>query len=370
MLFPFEITGRGIVPLLRRLKLSRLAPLAFRAARAARLGTLHREPDQKTNPRTRALWDEAIRRGIQLTEFRPFGFAKDLFAGKYRGARIVFQGLPRPHGARTDGIEWMDHKGKLRERCAQASIPIARGAVCGTLAHALHTFREIGGAAITKPVTGSRSRHTTIHIATEPELAAGFWKAKQLSPWVVVEEELRGFVHRATVIGGKLVAVVRREPPHVVGDGKRTVRELVKRENQNPARRGPVFHEIATGPEANAELARQNLAWTDVPPKNLIIALSQKTSRGIGGSTTELTNETHQENIKLFERVAALVNDPLVGIDFIIGDISRPWREQLPAGVIECNSLPFIDLHHHPLRGKPVNAAAALWDIVLPETAR
>jgi hypothetical protein len=46
--------------------------------------------------------------------------------------------------------------------------------------------------------------------------------------------------------------------------------------------------------------------------------------------------------------------------------MTRPHGEQQPCGVIECNSLPFIDLHHFPLYGNVVNAAGALWDSVFP----
>jgi cyanophycin synthetase len=52
----------------------------------------------------------------------------------------------------------------------------------------------------------------------------------------------------------------------------------------------------------------------------------------------------------------------LVGIDFIIEDISKSWKEQARCGVIECNSRPFFDNHHLPFNGKPRNVAGAIWD--------
>jgi hypothetical protein len=32
-------------------------------------------------------------------------------------------------------------------------------------------------------------------------------------------------------------------------------------------------------------------------------------------------------------------------------------------GIIEANSLPFIDLHYWPLYGEPVNIASYVWDL-------
>src|SRR4029077_14616037 len=94
--------------------------------------------------------------------------------------------------------------------------------------------------------------HTYVGIADIASLRHAFLKAKEVSPYPVVEEELPGFVFRITLIGGAVVGVMRREPPHVVGDGtgaegsggKHTIRELIAAENKNPLRHGPIFHEL------------------------------------------------------------------------------------------------------------------------------
>jgi cyanophycin synthetase len=106
----------------------------------------------------------------------------------------------------------------------------------------------------------------------------------------------------------------------------------------------------------------------DIPAKGKIITFSQKTSRGIGGSTTEVTDIIHPENTKMLEHLGSFLKDPLVGVDLIIEDITQPWHKEQHCGIIECNSLPFIDLHHYPLFGTPNNVAGKLWDLVLPES--
>ena len=205
-------------------------------------------------------------------------------------------------------------------------------------------------------------------IETIDELKQAYEIAKQVSPWVVIEEEHKGLVYRATVIGGKLAGVLRREPPCVYGDGTHTIEQLIEIENQNPMRQGPIFHTITINEITDAELKKQHLTLKDIPAEGKLVTLAQKASRGLGGGATDVTDETHPDNKILFEYVAEVLEDPLVGIDFMIDDITKSWKEQKRCGVIECNSLPFIDLHLFPLRGKPRNTAAMLWDTIWPDS--
>ena len=95
--------------------------------------------------------------------------------------------------------------------------------------------------------------------------------------------------------------------------------------------------------------------------------LHPKVSRSYGASTTEIT-DAHPENVELFLKIAETLDDPLVGVDFMMEDMARSWREQ-KCGVIECNSCPFIDLHHYPLRGPARNVAGMVWDMIFPSSA-
>lgn len=366
LLRPFETLARRAIGIIAPLRLERCIPYAFRTAAALGLGAVADYPGTNSSSRTRCLWESAIARGIACTEFRLRGKEEGLSTARFKNDFVVFDGLPRPRGAESASLTWMDNKGLMKKKFRAAGIPVPRGATCLTESGARKTFRSLNKPVVTKPVIGSRSRHTNTRIATEEALIRGFKVAKQISPGVVVEEELEGSVFRATVIGGKLVGVVRRDPPRVAGDGRHSVRELVSIENEHPLRRGPLFHEIPADARSRDTLIRQGFSWDDVPPAGAVIYFSEKTSRGIGGTTTELTDETHPENARLFERIAKVLDDPLVGIDFITNDIRAPWTAEPRAGVIECNSLPFIDLHHYPFAGTPRDAAGALWEIVFP----
>ena len=144
--------------------------------------------------------------------------------------------------------------------------------------------------------------------------------------------------------------------------------ELWQEENKRPERRGPLFHKIPIDHETKIELAREKIEMSDIPEKGRIVTFSQKTSRGCGGTTTEVTDIVHPDNVEMLEHVGRFLDDPLIGVDFILEDITKSWKEEQHSGIIECNSLPFIDLHHYPLFGNPNNVAGKLWDLVLPES--
>ncbi|GAC1571816.1 MAG: hypothetical protein NVS3B9_0680 [Candidatus Doudnabacteria bacterium] len=324
--------------------------------------------DDKNSDRAKCLWETAKIRGIKMYEIRFFGQSPELFWSEYRGKKSIFECLPRPLPL-SKAFYWMDNKGIMKEKFNQAGLPIALGAVCTTYSQALEVLNKLAAPVITKPNIGSRSRHTTIHITTPEELKKAFNIAKRLSPWVIVEQELKGTVHRVTLIGGKLIAVMRRDAPFVKGDGASTIKELVEKENLNPKRKGPYFHEIPMDEFANEELQRQGLQWSSVLPLDKLVIVRNNIGRSSGGSNTDLTPLVHPENKILFEKIALSVGDPLIGMDFIIEDVTKPWSGQLPCGTIELNSVPFLDLHHFPLYGDPVDASGALWDIVYPEAS-
>lgn len=325
------------------------------------------ELGKKDTWRTKCFWDEAKRRGIKVRQFK-MGPISDIFIAEYKGKTISFDGLPRPGISNSNSLSWMDNKGTMKKRFLKIGIPVADGGVAWSTNRALKIFNKVTKPVITKPNLGSRSRHTTIHLETPDALITGFKKARKLSPFVIIEEELSGSLFRGTLIGGKLVGVIRRDPPTVIGDGIHTVRELWEEENKRPERKGPVFHEITVDKEAEIELDRQGLNMESIPKNGQVVTFSQKTSRGCGGTTTEMTDVTHPKNIEMLEKIGAYLENPLVGIDFIIGDVTKPWTEEKHSGIIELNSLPFIDLHHYPLFGKPNNVAGKLWDLVISES--
>lgn len=365
---PLEVLSQKIWQLVGCPSFDKTALPFLRMLAFLRLGTIVNDKDNRMSVRAKLVWQAAQARNIRLWQFfalgRFDGFS--VFVAQAPDGRVrAFEGIPRPRAA-PPSLAWVDDKATLKRKFLAVGIPVARGRGCLTWNRAVATFNEVGAPVITKPNLGSRSRHTTVNIMNIPDLKKGFTSARRLSPWVMVEQELQGDLFRILLINGKVVNVLRRDAAHVVGDGTSSIRMLVEKENQNPRRRGPTFHPLPMDAAATAELSRQGYTWDSIPPRGVTVALSTTISRFFGGSTTDFTGRAHPDNLALFERIAEVLDDSLVGVDFIIRDIARSWREQELCGVVECNSLPNIQLHSDVLYGPSFDVAGMLFDLAFP----
>ena len=178
--------------------------------------------------------------------------------------------------------------------------------------------------------------------------------------FVIVEEHLIGSVYRATLIDGVLAGVLAGDPPRVTGNGVDTLAELIVYKNKNRNTRAGSY--VCT--EATDRfLARQGFSLDTVLADGITIDLSEKIGLSYGGNAREVTSQTHPRLRAELERAASVVDDPLLGFDFITTDVSAD-PDTVRWGIIECNSIPFINLHHDPLEGEPVNVAGKVLDYI------
>ena len=324
-----------------------------------KLAEINNDPEKTPSLRGKVLWLEAIARGIPMHSFRVGKNYVDIYEAEVRGKKLVFSGLPRL--ASQSGTDlWIDDKARVKKILEQAGVPVPKGGSFSRFSSLLKNFHTLHKPVIIKPRRGTRGRHTTTWIYTEEELKKAFYRAKQLCHWVVMEEHLIGSVYRGTVIDGHLAGVLRGDPPRVTGDGIHTVLELIElKNNTRHARISPVVlstthHEF---------LKRSGHELTEILPVGETIDLLEKIGISYGGTSAEELHITHPDTQRFLARAGQAIDDPIVGFDFIIPDIRVSPQEQR-WGIIECNGTPFINLHHYPVEGEPVNVAARVWDFV------
>lgn len=358
---PFDKLGQRLG--LRRL----IEPLALKAlphivSMLAKIGIIRFNADdvnKAQTTRSKVIWQEAKQRGIPMEQLVIFGKHTDFYRATIGGKTIFFESLPIPAHRQTPSQEWLDDKLILKEKLLEAGLPASRGGAGKSFADIKHIFKMLRKPVIIKPALGSRGRHTTTHIYTEDQLKEAVRAAKQIAEKLVIEEHLFGSVYRATIVDGKLVGVLRGDPPRIVGDGVHTIRELIEIKNKTKHEQ---VKEVELTDYSVKFLARSGYTPESIPEKGKVIDLLEKIGIGYGGYKAEEITITHAKTKQILEEVGRAVGAPVMGFDFIIPDITRDPDEQ-NWGVIECNSLPFIDLHHFPLEGEPVNVAAHVWNL-------
>jgi D-alanine-D-alanine ligase-like ATP-grasp enzyme len=309
--------------------------------------------------RSRLIWQEARRRGILMEQVFVFGRPTEWYRAERGGRSHYFESIPLPRHLPRSGHLWLDDKHLLKERLRQAGIPAPRSFSVTSERAARAAFREIGAPAVVKPSTGSRGRHTTVFIKDPAWLREAFRRAKELNHFVVVEECIAGSVCRATIVAGVLRGFLRAEPPAVWGDGASTVVELIAQKN---ASRHARVSEVLIRPELSEFISRQGYALSSVLPRGTRLPLLFRTGRLFGGETREMLAAVHPGLRAILEEAARVAEAPVVGFDLIIPDPTAPPQTQR-WGIIEGNSLPFIDLHDFALEGAPANVASHIWDL-------
>ena len=126
-----------------------------------------------------------------------------------------------------------------------------------------------------------------------------------------------------------------------------TIEELVTRANENPIR-GPEEYQPYTWlnleDDAKRMLARQGLSARSVPGDSQVVTLSSICSLSAGATATDVTAAAHPDNIAAAERAARLVGLDICGVDFLLPDVSKSYRETGGA-ILGVNQRPSFDMH-------------------------
>jgi D-alanine-D-alanine ligase-like ATP-grasp enzyme len=323
------------------------------------LVTFNTDPSRAASGRSELVWHEANRRGIRMEQLVFRGKHLEQYRAQVDDRWFYFDSIPVPPRLMREDTSWIDDKLLLAKRLHEHGLPTPHARCVTSWGDAEEAFHTMTKPVIVKPRRGSRGRHTTTRIGTLAELRTAYDLAQEIARELVIEEHLFGSVCRATVVGGKLVGFFRADPPQVTGDGVHTIGELIAQKN---ASRHERLGEVVITDDLISFIRRAGYTLEGVLPHGVVLDLSAKTGRFYGGSTEEMLTNVHPKMHEIFTKAAGIIGAPVAGFDLISADPTQdPDTERW--GIIECNSLPFIDLHYYALRGEPVDVARHIWDL-------
>ena len=242
-----------------------------------------------------------------------------------------------------------------------AGVPVPIGRPVRDTDDAWAVALQIGLPVVVKPQDGNQGKGVTVNVATRAQLDAAF-KAAEAIGTVMVEKYLAGGDFRLLVVGKRLVAAARRDPPHVIGDGLLTVRQLVDRVNADPKRgdgHATSLTKIRFDDIAIARLQAQGLEPTSVPAKGQRVLLRNNANLSTGGTATDVTDDVHPEVAARAVAAAQMVGLHICGVDVVCESVLRPLEEQ-SGGIVEVNAAPGLRMHLTPSYGKGRNVGEAI----------
>jgi cyanophycin synthetase len=242
-------------------------------------------------------------------------------------------------------------------------IPVPRQAKPGNVDEALKAAEDIGYPVVVKPVDGNTGKGVCAGLKGPDEIPSAFEQASQFGSGVIVESFIEGQDHRLLVVGDRMVAATKRVAPFVIGDGKRTIGDLIHELNSDPRRDGFTLIRVDLNEELYRLLDRAGYGLDTVLEKDEKFVLRSMANYHAGGTTTDVTDQVHQDNQEMAVRAAEAIGLDVAGVDFLAADISKSYKE-VGGAIIEINSRPGLDLHTWPAEGEPRDAAGAVIDML------
>jgi cyanophycin synthetase len=252
---------------------------------------------------------------------------------------------------------------------ASIGLPVPRQKLVRSADDAVAAARRLGYPVVVKPLDANHGRGVSINLRTPEEVHTAFGKAREHARTVIVETYIEGEDHRMLVVNGELIAVSKRVPGHVVGDGKHTIKELVDIVNSDP-RRGVGHEKVLTRIELDDQAQRLmglgGVTVDTVLPAGQRFFLRSTGNLSTGGTAIDLTDVVHQDNREMAIRAAQAIGLDVAGIDFITPDVTQSYKTHGGA-ICEVNAAPGFRMHVAPTEGKPRDPAGPVLDMLFPK---
>ncbi|RZL55335.1 MAG: cyanophycin synthetase [Variovorax sp.] len=244
-----------------------------------------------------------------------------------------------------------------------AGVPVPRGRPVTSAEDGWAAAQDIGLPVVVKPQDGNQGKGVTVNIVTREQLDAAYASAAEYGE-VMVEKFLPGFDYRLLVVGDRLVAAARRDPPQVIGDGSSTVQQLVDAVNLDPRRgegHATSLTKIRLDAIAVGRLESLGMTPASVPALGQRVVLRNNANLSTGGTATDVTDTVHPEVAARAVDAAKMVGLHICGVDMVCENVLRPLEEQ-HGGVVEVNAAPGLRMHISPSFGRGRDVGAAVMD--------
>lgn len=318
---------------------------------------------ERLGPSTGSIVDEAISRKIPWIRLNK----SSLVQLGYGKNQVRFRATMTER-TNSIAVDIACNKEETKRLLQDAAIPVAKGVTISDPEGVKDAVRSVGFPLVFKPLDGNHGKGASINVQTMEEAVAAFAYAQKYSRRVIIERFITGYDFRVLVIDHKMIAAALRVPAHITGNGVHTVQELIDLENQDP-RRGygheNVLTEITVDRDTLDLLAKIDYTLETVVPNGEIVYLKSTANLSTGGTSIDVTDLVHPENVFTCERISRVIGLDICGIDIMAPNLTHPFSEN-GGVVLEVNAAPGFRMHLAPSEGLPRNVAAPVIDMLYP----
>lgn len=318
---------------------------------------------ERFGPSTASIVDEAVARNIPFIRLN----SSSLVQLGYGKNQVRFRATMTDKTS-SIAVDLAGNKDETKRILTEQAIPVAKGSTISSQEDLDEALEKIGFPLVFKPLNGNHGKGATINVKTREDAVAAFAYAQKYSHRVIVERFITGHDFRVLVIDNRMVAAAQRVPAHIVGDGKNTVQHLIDTENRDP-RRGygheNVLTEITIDRDTMDLLEKRGYTLDSVPPAKEIVFLKSTANLSTGGTSIDVTDLVHPQNVFMCERIARVIGLDICGIDIMAQNLTELLTDN-GGVVLEVNAAPGFRMHLAPSEGLPRNVAAPVIDMLYP----
>ena len=160
-----------------------------------KLGHFSSDINKAKSSRSRIIWEEALRRGINMEQIIIRSKPLDWYRAKINGKTVYFESIPIKSEFLDFKEDW-DNKIVLKKELKKHNIPVPEYVKLSPLRlRSLNQiFLKIKTPVVVKPQIGSRARHTVTNINDFYQFKKSIDIARQISTHLVVEEHFEGYI--------------------------------------------------------------------------------------------------------------------------------------------------------------------------------
>lgn len=307
--------------------------------------------DAALNPYAKIIVNEARRRGIHVK-------VVDAEAGFFRlthGGRSVLCRESLSELTSAVAMSICDDKSVTRRIVSAAGVRVPEQLADGASPDEIAEFVKRCGKVVVKPARGEQGRGISVGLSEMAEVEAAIEEARKVSDVVLLEEYVQGEDLRLIVINYRVVAAAIRRPPVIVGDGERTVRELIEAQSRRRKAATGGESRIPLDAETERTVREAGFGLDDVLPAETELAVRKTANLHTGGTIHDVTDIVNPTLVQAASEAARAIDIPVTGIDLMVKSPSMS-----DYAFIEANERPGLANH------EPQPTAERFVDLLFP----